>query len=489
MFITLLLKEIQETLVTVRFIVLTVICILLIPLWIFVSLKDYEQRFDDYNREMQLYQDRSEGNVNARFQAEGYRPPSPLGLFSIGIKDLLPHRTLTSRNGDFNIEKKPLNTDPQSALFGKIDFVFIVSFILSILVFIFTFSCISGEKERGTIRLVMSNGVPRWQIVLAKIIGNYLVFLAPLIISFIIGLVIINITGIISIFIEELFIALIIISIITLLFLFTIFNLGIFISTLTHNSTTSIITLILIWVFFILVIPKVSPMISGILYPLKSQQIFEIEKRMLKESIEDELDNQERELFERLVAESGMDIYTYYDLHAPETENAREKYDELVIPLQNEYKDKISSELTKIENQYQNKKSIQAAIAVNFSRVSPISCYTYIIAELSGTGNLELENFYNYSKNFQSRVKQEIYDHWTHQVYKAKHGGFRSSGGYFKKEGVVEDNIPVPHFSSYKHAGFNVALQSVWIDIVLLILYSFLFFYASFVSFLRYDVR
>ena len=69
--------------------------------------------------------------------------------------------------------------NPLVQLYGNIDYLFIVSFVLSIFAFIFTFSGITGEKESGTLRLIVANNVSRSNVLVSKIAGPYMVFLAP----------------------------------------------------------------------------------------------------------------------------------------------------------------------------------------------------------------------------------------------------------------------------------------------------------------------
>ena len=61
MLATLILKEIHDTIINLRFLIATLLCLVLIPLGMYVSLSEYEQRFADYQDAMNLYQDRSEG--------------------------------------------------------------------------------------------------------------------------------------------------------------------------------------------------------------------------------------------------------------------------------------------------------------------------------------------------------------------------------------------------------------------------------------------
>jgi len=56
-------------------------------------------------------------------------------------------------------------------------------------------------------------------------------------------------------------------------------------------------------------------------------------------------------------------------------------------------------------------------------------------------------------------------------------------------DGFNPRKASVPHISDYQHTNLDQALKAEWVDIVLLILFNILFFAASFVGFIRYDVR
>ena len=49
--------------------------------------------------------------------------------------------------------------------------------------------------------------------------------------------------------------------------------------------------------------------------------------------------------------------------------------------------------------------------------------------------------------------------------------------------------IQLPQLNDYKPLPFYQTLRYVWIDIFLVVMYIIIFFSASYVSFLRYDVR
>jgi len=128
----------------------------------------------------------------------------------------------------------------------------------------------------------------------------------------------------------------------------------------------------------------------------------------------------------------------------------------------------------------------QAGLAMNLSRLSPAGSYSFLVTELSGTGLLETENFRERSQQFQDKVSMEIYDNFIYSRY--WYEGYRTSG-FSAREGFNEKNLPVPEIDQYTGPALKKLMQQTWIDLIILSLYTVIFFYAAFVSFLRYDVR
>ncbi|MEA2063630.1 MAG: hypothetical protein U9P14_08040, partial [Gemmatimonadota bacterium] len=117
----------------------------------------------------------------------------------------------------------------------------------------------------------------------------------------------------------------------------------------------------------------------------------------------------------------------------------------------------------------------------------PVSCFTYIVSELSGTSLLELKNFKENASRFQQQVEETIYDNYITSKYISK-GGSNFSGTSSAK-GFDPNNVAIPHLTNYQQQKLEDVLSAQWIDILLLALYCILFFAAGFVAFNRYDVR
>jgi ABC-type transport system involved in multi-copper enzyme maturation permease subunit len=477
-FKTLVLREIHGAVVDFRFWVVLVLCLSIIPLSFYVSVKDYSQRLSDYHQAVQTYRDMTK--VNAYMKAEGVHPPSPLSIFSRGLGNKMPYKVITSSDGDYKIEyAKP---DSKKDLLGEIDFGFIVAFVLSILAVVFTFNCISGDKEQGLLRAILSNAVYRRQVLMAKLTGNYLVFLAPFLLSMLIALLIIHFSGIIPVFSADILPAILFMTGISLVFLFTLFCLGLWISSLTANSALSINVLLLIWIVLGLVVPKISPIISASIYPVESSSVFEMKKLMLRGNIIKEQEREEVELYEALRGQlrpeaSGVST-GWTDVNSA--------YDEQVVPIREKYSQRLATEIGQLTNDYDTRCNRQNDLARTINRLSPVGIVNSLMAEFSRTGYSEADNFMQQAKQYQETVKREIHDKYIFISYKSKYG---STSSVETEKGFNERKTPLPVLDNYRYVNIDVILRQNRIDIALLCVYGILFFACAFVSFLRFDVR
>jgi ABC-type transport system involved in multi-copper enzyme maturation permease subunit len=475
-FKTLFIREIQGAIIDVRFWVVLALCMSIIPLSFYVSVKNYPQELSDYQQEIQSYRDRT-GSVTPTIAAEGVRPPSPLSIFAQGLGKKMPHKVITSRDGNYKIEYAP---DNKQDLLGGIDFAFIVAFVLSILAIVFTFSAISGDKESGVLRGILSNAVLRRQALMAKLLGNYLVFLIPFLLSMLAALLVVYYSGIIPIFSKELFPAVLVMITVSLVFLFALFNLGLWISSLARSSILSINVLLLLWIVLGLVIPKISPFIGAAVYPVESPNVYEAKKALLRQNITKELEKEERDLFLKIrgqlrPGERGVDGRWTDVLSA---------YDEQITPVFEKYEQLLASETGKLVNDYTLRCNRQNNLARSIARFSPIYAVNSLLAEFAGTGYSEVDNFLHQSSVYQNYIRQSVYD-------KVKLKFYRDEGGHMTLPVGNRSELPkeIPTLENYKSVSLGQVFQQNWVDVLLLCLYSLFFFVCAFISFLRYDVR
>jgi len=484
---TLIKKEVTETILDLRFTIASLLCLVLIPLETYISRKDYEKRLDDYHRTKEMYQQSGTKRLKPfdfNLVMEGYRPPSPLSIFACGIEPFMPDKVLTSRSGFFRTAKESSIDNPQSLLFGKVDLLFNVGFVMSLAALIFTFSSISGEKESGTLRLMIANAIPRGQVLLGKVVGKYATLMIPFVASLLIALIVLSASPVVSIVSPQLCLSFLVILIVTFLYILAMINLGVLISTLTHKSITSNVVALLFWVVFIIAVPKISPLMAEIVYPIQSRNVVDMRKRILKEGIIGELEQRKLQLSDAAMSKFGLSgaEHTVFDFQKdPQGIKAKAWYDSEVTALGDEYEKRIANELRKIEQDYSNKANVQTSITMSFSRISPASCYTYLISELSGTGVMERDNFVANARRFQEKAEQTIYDKFEVETL-----GGRTSVAV---TGELAKSEVSPPEMDYRRRTLAEALQAGWADILLLFLFNILFFAVAFLRFRKYDVR
>jgi len=161
------------------------------------------------------------------------------------------------------------------------------------------------------------------------------------------------------------------------------------------------------------------------------------------------------------------------------------KYDAEVVALESECQRRIADAIRKLEQNYRNKRNIQASLAVNLSRISPVSCYTYLISGLAGTGPAEVDTFTENAERYQELVRAAIYDNWTIKSYSM--GGGRATSTR-EVEGFDRSKASLPEMQ-YRYTTMADVLRTGWIDILLLFAFNILFFAVAFVKFNKYDVR
>ncbi|MEW6457199.1 MAG: ABC transporter permease subunit [Acidobacteriota bacterium] len=449
-------KEILEDIYNIRFIILVLLCSILIPLTLFINQKALDRDIIDYYQTLTKYEEKlKSGSHNTlTFEASGFRPPSELRIFSIGLDTTLPSSIIITRDEGIKSGENKAEDSPYHAFLGKIDFLFIIKVVMSLVAMIFTFNAISGEKEQGTIRQILSNSIHRYKIVIAKYLGNFIILLFPFILGLTLGLLIVITSSDTQLLSSNHLLRIIFMFLIALIYISLFLNLGLFISVITKRSWTSIVFLLFIWVIFVHVIPQISGMIAETLYPVKSVRVLNIEKDIQKKSIEKEQSKELQEIF------------------------MKNNYDELRKPIVEKYKKILAERLRNIDQEHKNRKRVQRIIANTISRTSPSSSLTFIFSELSNTGILEMENFITSALQFQNLIEANVYaDTYTDDV----------GSGMSVKLGAG-DFSNIPRFN-YRKVEFVKSILSIQLDLFLLILFNALLFSLSAFLFITYDVR
>jgi ABC-type transport system involved in multi-copper enzyme maturation permease subunit len=477
---TIVKKEILENILSYRFPLFGLIAMLLIPLGMYVNQLDYTKRARDYEEQVRLateaasslsIQDVMAGTVAIK----GFRRPALLSVYTRGFESTLPRYYEFTQEGSKPGESSS-GEESILSVQGKFDFVFLVQMVLSLVGLLFASDVIAGEKEAGTLRAMLSNRLPRDAVLTGKVAGGYLVLWAPFAAAFLTGLLFLILGGL-PVISGDTPAKILIIFFAASVFLLAYFIIGTMVSASAAKTRTALVTILLIWAFFQLIMPKLSDMVAALAHPVRTETQVSLEKSLLAGS---------------LGMETAKELGRQYDLifgSAPkgaadeEGSPERKRWDGVKAGIEDGAKERKAQQLGAIDETYRQQKRRQQALAINLSLISPSAAFARFVADVCGTGELERTKYAEavqaHARTLDgalfSKVKRTLMIHA---------GGGTSLG--FSAQPV--DFKALPQFAIAPTSLADV-FKANWRSLLSLLFWLVAPFAAAYVRFIKYDVR
>jgi len=472
---TIIKKEILNNIFSFRFLVTFVLLLVIVSFMAFILTDDYLRRLDEYSlrqREIENYL----GKYAHFNRIRGVIDPSqpPLAFYSL-IRGL---------SSDTNINN--FDNDPLPVMFPLIDLVFIVTILLSLIALLFSYDSISGEKEDGTLKLMLSNKLSRSKMILGKIVGGSLTLLIPFVFSLLIGLLIIILNPKVNWKGAD-WGAFALIFLTSIIYFTLFYCLGVFISSRHHSSSSSIMTSLFIWVLLILIIPNLSPYVASFLAKTPSRIKVDREVYRLTQVERDDVGR-------RLSRERRLEMYKKYPFLSENLSEAEIKrkiaqdsgfkkaYQELTEAIENAWREANEIQRVKadlIQRDLDRKQEAQQRLSTYISMASPLADFTYLATDLSSTGIRSRIHFSRIAENWWGAFG----DYRTKKIATLK-----------EKDPTIDvwntavDVSDRPRFQ-YQQEALSDRFNGTIRFFVILLIFNLIFFTAAFFSFIRYDVR
>ena len=456
---TLIRKEIVSHVLSLRFGVTFILFILLVFASIYVTTREYERDMAqfaagersamDHLAEIMKVEDL--GRRARRLMRWGGRldavPVPPLSSVAQGLRPSMPISLHTNKERSRNIGRGS-DTNPLAGMVRIPDMVYIVSVVLSLLAILFAFDSICGEKESGTLRLMLANPVPRDSILLGKWVGGYVVLVLPFLIAAIGGLGYAWQRGALEASGENLQ-RLAALLAVACLYISVFFTLSLFVSATTHRAATALFLCLLIWVAWILVVPNLAPVVAKIVSPAPSVEKINAEKRAV--------DKETNLRIRRMALTSGE---LYYGRESRQKQEAIRKEGNHRKRQWDRFLDEAMSR--------------QTGLAETLGRLSPSVCWTYAATALTDTGPEAFGRFEQGRKRL-----HEDFEEYANALRQQ-----RNNSGSWPE--VSAGDVPRLHVV---WPDLGAAVRSALNDVLILAVLNVVFFMGAFVLFLRYDVR
>lgn len=241
-------KEFLEKILDSRVTISFLIAIALTVLAVFVVSQEYRTQKTAYDQAIANSQaDLNEVKVFSQYKPDVVFPPTPLSLFSRGID--LPAPMIVNIRLDWVPrfgERIAAGSNPIMRIFDTLDLATVIQILFALLVILLTYDSFSGEKENGTLRLVLSNPVSRVELLYGKIIGSLFIVAAVVVVTFSIALLSVQVFSGIALE-TEYYARSLLILLISFLYLSIFAVLGTCASIWFQQSSSSLAVSLLIW--------------------------------------------------------------------------------------------------------------------------------------------------------------------------------------------------------------------------------------------------
>lgn len=508
MLLTLIRQELLDNLMTFRFAAAVFITLLLVVANTVVLLKDYEQRLTAYNTATQESHQRLREQKTYSFylgRLVAHRPPNPLSIFNLGLdkrvgnKITVYHAFVPTL---WNAEKHGAD-NPFLNLFTSIDIALVFQGVLSLLALIFAYDALAGERERGTLRLVLTHPIRRGDILFAKYISAMLCLLVPLLMSLLLSIILLTTSTAIALNTED-FLRIGGIVLTSLLYVSLFYLIGMCISAMTRRTGTALMLCMFVWGFLVLVYPNmiltavnITPQPEASLSDhQKIKQMWEEWERERKQFLRNDpilgprsqngegwgikLEGVEYTFGPREDTPSILHYFYQTGFHAEKIGAESEPH----VPLvQNYYGFYNRGTLNTVNRTWLVRKPALEAIYIqpaNLGRIllkfSPVGLYDAATEAWAGTDLAGTQDFFNAAQNYRRAVIDYFHDakiFESRQWFAADHG--------------TADWDALPQFS-FQRSGVDVNAKRALPDLFLLLMINLFLFITIFLIFVKSEV-
>ncbi len=484
----LIIKEFKNIIQSPKFVAVFITGSVLIILSIFMGIQEYRTNIDQYNTGLkETDQDLREETSWGSASIIAHRKPDPMQIFISGVNNDIGRLTNISHYSDISLLNSNYSDNPIFAFFRFMDLAFIIQVVLSLIAILFTYDAINGERETGTMKLIFANSVSRFKYLMAKWFGSWIGLIVPLLIPISLGLLLVLVFNVPFKTLHWLKLGnFFLISLAYFTFFITF---GLLVSTLTRESATSFLVLIVCWIVFVLLVPRIGTMAAGQLVSVPGTA--EIESQ--KSAFEHDLWNKH----ERVLAETWSSRNAAsQDMTAEERKQYQDDQMWTWMQEDDEARKKVQQEIAemgrKMREDLRNRKIRQEKLGFLLSRFSPASSYQLAAMNLAETDiglkyryEQAMEEYKTQFTSFVDGKQKESGESAGIRVMMDSENGISIDTPDLNK---TIDTSDIPQFMDHSLSYASVFNTTV-IDLGLLIIYSAIALFLSLVAFVRYDVR
>jgi ABC-type transport system involved in multi-copper enzyme maturation permease subunit len=450
MLLTIAVREFRERLLRLRFVVTLVAMMILVSATVVALAYEHRREADDYNRRVELHRKEVEkGDFNVM---RVDRPAPSLSSLFKGLGANAPDQIELSDPAPPE-PRQTIETEATEAMFPAIDLSFCVCVVLSLVALLFSYDAITGEKESGTLKQVLSNSVSRATLIGAKWIALTATMGVLVIAALVWGALLARLLpGSPFVIRASDAIALLMIAAVGVLLVSAFTILGILVSSLVPSSSSSLAILMLAWVTLVFVFPNASPYLAVWISPAQTYQQASRSEKQINSDMYRELKERNAKGAEKVKAEklNGSQM------------------DKIISEIRDAWNEERKQSLSRLREDYAARLRQQEKRSALIAALSPYGSAAQAMAALSDSGVESDDRFLRLARIFDDD-QLSAYSRLSAELPK--------------------DRRPSPPLFTYEATPVGERLSSIAFQLSVLIAYNAILFIASLWAFRRYDVR
>jgi ABC-2 type transport system permease protein len=207
-----------------------------------------------------------------------FREKHPLSIFDFGMESYTGNAVFLEahRQNTVNFSEASLSTG--ILRFGEISVAMILQTLLPLLIFFWGFNSIAADRENGTLKLLLSQGISWMELILGRAMGLFAVA------SVVLGVALMG--SLVALFLENTPLSpesigmsylhiFVILSLFYAVYIFIICLLAVVVSAKSPNAKSALTQLIGFWLFFSIILPRLSQAVGQSWHPAPSKVAFE----------------------------------------------------------------------------------------------------------------------------------------------------------------------------------------------------------------------
>lgn len=199
--------------------------------------------------------------ANAHIAAHGgmtvFRPFNSLAVIDQGLDSYVGTSIFLEAHRSNDFQNRPAEMSAAVNRFGELTVALILQIFVPLLIILLTFSAFAGERERGTLRQVLSLGVKSKDFALGKALGVSVPLLVVLVPAAVFGTITLALSDS-SGTLRASFPRMMLLAVSYFVYFVIFLGLGLIVSSLARKSQTALIVLLGFWLVTCLILPRVA---------------------------------------------------------------------------------------------------------------------------------------------------------------------------------------------------------------------------------------